>query len=237
MHKSHRSSNKLSSKAKATSSQVRQHSRNFLRNFHYVTVFVLSAIISLVFSSYVYASSYELIFNHDLPVAGALTHFKLSDVMKKVSLGRSSLGEQLDAYIGDQGEPQELRIPKSDSRIFLLPALVEKDGQFLIRANSGHFVFTSKAKNGQLGNLVVYLKRDWRSLPQTATFGVDDNLFIDTKKEWRYMYRITDSVKGVDARNYVAQEITRPSLIVIVESNNDIELYRAELSSLQSIQR
>lgn len=237
MRKSHRSRDQLRTQDAAQVASVRRSSSRYLKRLRYLAVFMLSGLICLLFSVYVYASSYELLTNSDLPIVRSLIKPRDQMLLKSLSKGSTSINSQLDSFVGDQGEPLEIRVPKVNARIFLLPAVYGDTSGFLARSYSAHFFFTSASKNARFGDLVVYTQRDWRSLPTAAEFGADDNIFIDTDKEWRYMYRITEVQKGKDL-SFVPQLSAQPSLTLIVDTiNNETEIYRAELSSLQSIQR
>lgn len=237
MRKSHRSRDQLHASAATQVAPIRRSPTRLLRRFRYLLVFFISGFICLLFSAYVYASSFELLTNHDLPIVQSLVRSRDQTLLKSLSKGQTSINSQLGSFVGDQGEPLELRVPKVNARIFTLPAVYADDTGFLARTNSAHFFFTSTAKNARFGDMVMYTQRDWRSLPVRSEFGVDDNIFVDTNKEWRYMYRITEVQKG-KGLSFVPQQSSQPSLTLIVDTTNgETEIYRAELTSLQSIQR
>lgn len=69
----------------------------------------------------------------------------------------------------------------------------------------------------------------------SAGIAVDDNVFVDTTKDWRYVYRITEVVTGDQATKYLAPNSTRGSIIIVVEGPRGLEVYRGENISLQNV--
>jgi len=217
--------------------QIRRRPKFSRKQARYFLVIFIASIISFALSLTVYASSYELLFNKDLPIVAAIGEWSESKTLQRLAGDKNSLNQQLTEYVGDNGEPQELRIPKASAKIALLPALQESDGNFLTRSATGHFLFTSTSRSGGLGNAVMYMRREWRSLANNVEINIDDNVFVDTRKDWRYMYRITEVQRNEAARNYVAATSSRASLIILMQDGDQLELYRGELISLQSIQK
>lgn len=206
-----------------------------MKKTKFIFVFAFFALISFFISANVYASSFELLFNRDLPIVTSLTKFSFGGVLAQMEGRDSSVGQVQSPFTGENGDPKELRLPQPEVKMALVPAVKTADQIFLVRASTGHFFMTSRAENGSLGDVVVYAKRDWRSLPTSAGIAVDDNVFVDTAKDWRYVYRITEAVTGDQATKYLAPNSTRGSLIIVVEGPRGLEVYRGENISLQNV--
>lgn len=208
-----------------------------MKKARYLLVFLVFGMISFFISANVYAASYELLFNKDLPIVTSLTKFSYSNALQRLEGKDSSIGHSPLAFIGDNGEPKELKIPQSSAKLALVPAVKTGEGDYLVRSGTGHFFITTPSRNGSLGDVVVYAKRDWRSLSAGANISVDDNIFLDTTKDWRYVYRIVEVVKGDQVGKYLAPTTDRNEIILVVEGRDGVELYRGENISLQNVGR
>lgn len=237
MRKYHRVSTQFSRKKGIEKTGLRSRSEARLKKLKYFLVFIFFGLLSLLISVNVYAASYELLFNKDLPVVSSLSQFSYGEILGSLVGDSSSVGRPFGEFVGDNGEPKELRLPQLEAKIALVPAVQAPAGDFLVRASTGHFFMTTLARNGALGDVVIYAKRDWRSLPANADIAVDDNVFLDTSKDWRYVYRITEAVKGKQAETYLTPTSSRGSIMLVIEGRDGLEVYRGENISLQNVGR
>ncbi len=235
MRKSRRVIRKSSLQVPVKSTPIRR--RSWYKNLKYALIFSLFGLLSFVFSANVYAASYELLFNKDLPGVSSLVKSSDTDSLSRFAGSNNSVNKSDTNFVGDNGTPLELRLPSVSARVFVVPAIRSQGGDFLIRAGTAHYLLTSAAQNGAMGNLVIYARRDWRSLPETASLSIDDNIFVDTNKDWRYVYRVTEAKKGSEAEKYLLPTSQRASLLLVVEGKSGLEVYRAENMSLQNIGR
>lgn len=235
MRKYHRFSSQLAGKDSSEKAGLQPRTKAYLKKLKYLFIFSSFALLSFFISANVYASSYELLFNQDLPIVSSLTKFSYRDLLVSLERDNSSVGQPLTGFVGDNGEPKELRLPQPEAKLALVPAVKSIQGDFLVRASTGHFFMTAPAKDGTLADVVVYAKRDWRSLPTNAGISIDDNIFLDTTKDWRYVYRIVEAVEGDQASRYVMPTSRRSGIILVIEGPNGAEIYRGENISLQNV--
>lgn len=192
---------------------------------------------SLSLTLFMFLSSYELLFNKDIKYVKAINSV---GTLKSEQIITPLIPKIYpdNVALGTYGKPHELRFPTEEFRMSIVP-YIKNDGHYLFRANNAHFLPTSEAKQGGLGDSVIYLSRDWRTINDPNSIKVDDNVFIDTDKGWRYMYRLIEKkVLSYDGK-YVASERQKSSLIILIEdhSSDRIYVYEAELVSLQNVDR
>ncbi|HXH26604.1 MAG TPA: hypothetical protein VNG90_01785 [Candidatus Acidoferrum sp.] len=185
---------------------------------------------------YLFASSYETIFNVDLPIVDAVTTVQLQPFNRVLEGFR--LTSQTD--VGNFGVPQMLKLPNYGIRMVLAPAIVAdqaNDNKFLARANTGHYALTSAVNNGDIGNMVIYYRKSWRTDDNPGQMQVGDNLFVDTDRGWRYFFRInsTKIVSGSDT--YISQTDATTQLIVVAQDSKTGLLYvsQASLVNVQNV--
>lgn len=175
---------------------------------------------------FIFASSFETVFNRDLPVVDAVSTVQLSTVERLID-GYSKV-DQND--VGNYGEPRYLKIPSKEVKLVLAP-VIKQGGDFLARANSGHFALTSAAKKGSIGNLFIYYRASWRTNGQPQQTQVGENFFVDTDRDWRYFFRVT-AVKTLDIDDglYVARDDPTSQLYLVAVDQQHHRLYVAQAS-------
>ena len=200
---------------------------------------IMLGVISFFISLVIYINSYSLLFNKPVWGTASVGYLANSQYVQRIAV-KDALVTKMDQqkYVGDFGTPSELRLPRIGNRLFLIPAL--SDGErFLWRVNNAQYVFRGEASKGDMGNIIVYAESDWRTIELDAALEVDDNIFIDTQKGWRYMFRVTEKKSYTGDITFVPPTSRQNSLIFIVEEAKSRRsmVYFAQFSNLQNISR
>jgi hypothetical protein len=198
--------------------------------------------VSCLFTAIVFLNSYELFFSKNITAfAGmginSISELRSSSVIRSVTEASGGVVDEKTG-LGDFGKPQDIKLPKFGSRYPLIPYVKDADN-FLYRSGNGHYLFYGKSKDGQVGNMIIYINKDWRTMQQSSQVTIDDNLFVDTDKDWRYMYKVIDKKTLPYNQGYVASETQRQNLIFVIESDQKeaTVIVQAELVILQSTGR
>lgn len=201
--------------------------------------FAILGLASFILSSIVFANSYALIFNKPIPISNSVGYIMNSQYVIDQGVPNSVKRKMDEAeFIGDYGVPVELRLPKYSNKVFLIPAL--SDGErFLWRVNNAQYIFRSQSSKGYMGNLIIYMSSDWRTIDINQELAVDDNIFIDTQRGWRYMFRVVEAQKYDKTVDYVAPSSGQNTLILLIEDPQTKQsiIYFAQYVSLQNIAR
>ncbi len=193
--------------------------------------------LSCLLTFFVYANSFELLFNKDLVFATSIKTFPNTQLLNSLIYPLTNTGVRSATYEGEFGQPKEIRIPEQNIRIQVIPSLKENNN-FLARANTAQYGFRSQNMDGKLGNITFYLTKNWRTLDNPATINTQDNVFIDTDKDWRYMYRILEKKVISQNSSYVPTTSPLPNLILCVDDGKKSEyIFYAEFVTLQNIGR
>jgi hypothetical protein len=198
---------------------------------HVVANFMIMALCGLI-TLYVFASSYETVFNRDLPYLPAVSAVNLQSVTRALD-GYKNVNQTV---LGNYGVPQFLKLPLQSVKITLVPG-IENDGKFLARAASAHYFMTKDSKNGTVGDLVVYFEKSWRTDDNPEKIKVGDNIFLDTDRDWRYFYRIESVNIQDNSTQYVAREsnVSQLLLVGVDTSANKVVIAQATLVNVQSV--
>lgn len=190
-------------------------------------------------SIFVFSNSFEVLFSYDIPYVHALEtmHSKnvlLSIVDKENPDSFTYSGEKM----GNFGSPLTLKVPSFSIRLPLIRASFVRDS-WLYKTNNGHYIIKNNSKNGNIGDLVVYTQKSWRTVEYPENLKIGDNIFIDTDSGWRYMFRISDkSVIGTQ-EGYVYSESSLNTLVLVVEDakNDTAYVFQGNFVSLQNAQQ
>ncbi len=191
-------------------------------------IMIMSGCITL----YVFAASYETVFNTSLPFVHAVSAISIAPVKQIIDKYRSV--SQTD--VGNYGKPLYLKLPAQDIRMTLAPGIQDGD-HFLARASAGHYFVVSSPKTGNLGDMVVYYEKSWRTNNNPEKMKVGDNIFIDTDRDWRYFYRV-DSLSAItDSQNFVARQATASQLVVVAVDGHQLVIAQASLINVQNVRQ
>ncbi|MDB5178501.1 MAG: hypothetical protein JWN01_444 [Patescibacteria group bacterium] len=200
------------------------------------TITTLLMLASGVLTVYIFTNSYETAFDQDLPFATAVA--KVDAKPFAPSVPKSAYAADPSKRIGGYGAPTTLRIASRQVKLPLAPAITTPNNTWEARSNTGHYLLLTTAKSGNLGDLLVYLRQGWRTIDDPSALTVDGNIFVDTDKGWRYMYRIT-TVSHMEAKTgqYLLPESRQGQLLLDLEdtTTGTITTAKAEFVSLQNI--
>jgi hypothetical protein len=185
--------------------------RNYLFVIGRVIVFVGCGIISL----FLLLSGYESIFNRDLPFVHTLDTVDLTALAKRYDLPKVVAAEGPDSF-GKFGKPQTLKLPERSLRLDITSPIVEGADRWLARANTLHFIVLKEPRRGNIGLLALYCRSSFRTIPATALPQTGENIFMDTDKNWRYIYRVTSAkVVPADQQYVVADDGASARLVIM----------------------
>lgn len=190
-------------------------------------------------TSFVFANSFEVLFSYDIPYIDAVNTFQSKKVLESVvDTKESSFLTYSNDKIGNFGSPTVLKFPQFSEKIRLVRAVYARD-KWLYRTTSAHYFILSESKNGNIGNLVIYTHKNWRTLLTPHELNIGDNIFIDTDSEWRYMYRITDRSILRPDNTFVPSESPVNRLVLVVEDSQKgvTYVFQANFVSLQNAQQ
>lgn len=199
------------------------------------------SLIGLVFGSmsvFVFSNSFEVLFSYDIPYVHALETMRSKNVLLSiVDEENPDLFSYSGEKVGNFGSPLTLKIPSFSIRLPLIRASFVRDN-WLYKTNNGHYIIKNNSKNGNIGDLVVYTQKSWRTVEYPEDIKIGDNIFIDTDSEWRYMFRISDKSVIETQDSYVYSESPLNTLVLIVEDTESdaAYVYQGKFVSLQNAQ-
>lgn len=210
--------------------------RSFLRSSFLAFQLSVLAAGSFFCTAFVFLNGFELISNRNLAYANALDSVDLSAFLAVNQ--QPAVAADSSLAIGGFGEPQYLKIGSQAQRFPLVPGITDKS-DFLARASGGHYLYLAPAKNGNLGTTLIYLRQGWRTINDPALLRRGDNIFLDTNKEWRYMYRVSEITTVPTDFRFVVPDSEKAHLVVIITDKNQgaHTVVVADFINLQNSQR
>lgn len=173
---------------------------------------------SLSLTVFIFLNGFELASGKDIPGSTSLQSVNVSGIL---TVDSSNLSSYFDpANFGNYGTPTQLRISSVTKKIPVVPAQTAGQGQLLARTNTGHYLITTPSKNGSIGDTLIYLRQNWRSISSPEKIKIGDNIFLDTDADWRYMFRINEVVTQPISDVFVIADKPISSLVVVIENSH-----------------
>lgn len=141
-----------------------------------------------VASLFVLASGYESVFNKPVAFVKTIQAVNLSAFAGSYNLERAV--QDTSAEYGTFGQPVTLKLPASNVRLDIAPAITNGT-TFLAQTSSLQLLITQRPVAGNIGMALLYGRASFRTLSDQTVPSVGQNMFMDTKTQWRYVYKIT----------------------------------------------
>lgn len=192
-------------------------------------------------TGFVFLNSFEIVFNRDISLVGALERFESKETIESVLKKNSNeaiLSNYEKNWIGDFGIPKTLKIPVFSSRLPLSGALLSS-GEWLVRSGSGHFLIAGPGRSGNVGDVVVYSRSGWRTISSPERLSLGDNIFLETDADWRYMFRVVNKGSLYPNQPFVKSDNDMGSLVFLVEDEprGVVFVFECVLVSVQNIRQ
>jgi hypothetical protein len=192
------------------------------------------ATVSLGLTVFIISNGFELATNHDIPFAQSLapvplTAFASANHVKTIGVTTS----------GSYGTPQYLKLSSQSTKLPLVPAIRDTDGTFLSRAAGGHVLTLSNGEDGQIGNTAVYLREGWRTLPNTDELKLGANIFLDTDRDWRYMFKVSQKTAISPSSPFIVPTGSKPHLVLVLSADDGsrLDIVVGDFVNIQNIQQ
>lgn len=197
-------------------------------------------------SGFVLSSAYESVYNRSLPYVHTLDAVDLSVISHSYNL---PVAAQLKSdHLGQFGKPVTLKLP-SDQRSLRLDITdpvydtSSGGGTWLGRASSMHVLLPKPAASGNITTNILYCRASFRTVNATSLPKVGANIFVDTDKKWRYVYKVTTAQAFDTSYKFVPTEAqngsrTKGKLIVFCNDleNNANDIIEADLIAVQGVE-
>ena len=184
-------------------------------------------------SIFLLMSGYESVYNRSLPFVHTLDGINLSAFANTYNLDPNSYtNEKLQ---GSFGKPVTVKLPERASRFNVVSPVKEGD-DWLARANSLHLLLPQEPRNGNIGITLLYCRSGFRTLNDQNLPNVGSNIFMDTDKEWRYVYKVSSAKVFPDNVPYIASDAGGSSKLIITCNDNKQHVNVVVETTLLSVQ-
>jgi hypothetical protein len=186
-------------------------------------------------SAFLLMSGYESVYNRSLPLVHTIDPVNLTALTESYKLDAKSYDNK--ALYGDFGRPQTVKLPDRSFR-FNVAAPIYYKGQWLSRATALHLLLPDNARSGNIGVALLYCRSGFRTINTQNLPAVGSNIFMDTDKDWRYVYKVTSAKVFSDQIPYVVSDTGASGKLVIAcddsAAHTDI-VVEATLLSVQGV--
>ncbi|MGF7229535.1 MAG: hypothetical protein ACQR33_06185 [Candidatus Saccharibacteria bacterium] len=194
-----------------------------------ICVFAMCGAISV----FLLMSGYESVYNRSLPLVHTLDSVNMSAYASSYNLDASSYSRT--SLYGSFGKPTTIKLPAHSER-FSIVAPLQQGGEWLARANAMHLLLPSSPRNGNIGIALLYCRASFRTLNDQNLPAVGSNVFMDTDKEWRYVFKISSAKVFSDAIPYVASDTGGNTKLIITCNDKAAHTNMVVEANLLSVQ-
>jgi|GEM_PF-5340725 len=189
----------------------------------------------VVFTVYIFMSSYEILTNTPLPFTNSVESFRSQNTINNI-LGTHKIYDNYDsANFMNRGETiDQLRIAKTNTLLGLVPYKLNPTYGYIFRKNTAHFIFFGEDKGPE--SALVYMPSNWRGLVNPGNLEVGDNVFFVKNDGKSVTFRIREKkVTNLDA-NYVPTKTQNFNLVLIMDNlpSNTLYIFNAEYLSSEN---
>ncbi|HSX28820.1 MAG TPA: hypothetical protein VLF60_05220 [Candidatus Saccharimonadales bacterium] len=165
-------------------------------------------------SIFLLMTGYESIYNRDVPFVHSLDAINLTAYQSRYNLNKY-VGTD-SKQVGNFGKPTNVKMPRRSMRFDIVKPIQDTaNNQWLARASTLHLLPLTAPRNGNLGVALLYCRSSFRTLNASNLPNVGDNLFIDTDRNWRYVYRVTDTRVLPDDQPYILSDDGTKGKVII----------------------
>ena len=208
----------------------------WLRRFAHLLVRTLVLGACGAISVFLLMSGYESIYNRSLPLVHTLDPINISVFAASYALQPSSYED--GKLLGSFGRPLSLKLPDRNARLTVTAPIRQQDGTWLSRANALHMLIPSQPREGNIGVALLYCRSSFRTLNDQNLPKAGSNIFMDTDKDWRYVYKVTSAKIFDDDVPYVPSDTgTNSELIITCNDTGKHQnvIVEARLLSVQGV--
>ncbi len=204
---------------------------SFLRFLTRMVIYMSCAAVTV----FIMANSYETAFGISLPYIKAVEPVTMNVFQTDPHSLAGDLSKQTDSQReGNYGTPEILKVANNAIRIPIAAPLF-RDKTWLARSSTAHYVIISNNKDGDIGDMILYTNANKTTIEHPELVEAGKNAYIDTKRNWRYFYRI-DEVLTLTSNSprYVIPTSKKSRLYIVVQKSDTRILIVGTLTNVQN---
>lgn len=194
--------------------------------------FFVIGLISLSVIVISFLNSSELIFGRDITSSQAIEKFKSTFVLNElINLSKNgSIVFTTEAFSVSR-ELVFIEIPILERKLELSKAINES-GEWLTKGNKANY-FLLNFENQDA--LVVYINQGWRTITNQNLAKEGDLIFLTTKDDWSYVFRINEIFEHSNNSIIIPQKFNKLGIIFIISQDNSFTYMQADLINSRRI--
>lgn len=184
----------------------------------YIFKLLLITIPCVFLTFYIAVNCYEVLFRQDLRYVNAVSKFSSANVLNEIANKKNPDFDKKQDFIKNVHKPKSLKFASINSRLELIPAIEDK-GEWLAYANKGHFILLNENSESGIGNMLVYIKRNWRILIDPNELETGTKFTLETEN-YNNLYKIVEKkIKPIN-EIFVLNDLPKSYLVLVIEDKN-----------------
>jgi hypothetical protein len=184
---------------------------------------VVFGLVTLAFTGFVFANTYEVVFNRDIPVAQSITRVATQDAIDgavedfktKISSDNAVTTAPIENF-------DHIEIPALDIQLKLEESRKVK-GEWYERPSTGHYIGLNKDAAGVTVDYLIYASKSWRTIPSPALIEKGAEVLIYHGSGGRSSFTVAEKkVLPLDHSLLVSKSENRQILLIIEDTSNNL---------------
>lgn len=211
--------------------------------YHRFIPFSLTGIITLsaitLLTGFISLHGAEYFFGTDIAFAQSYKSLDLSSVSQHY--GHTTLSGEAYSIDGGRielGKPQYIVSPSNARDIELVDPVHTDNDDWLARQNTGHYIVPIDSENATpAGDLIVYMRSNFRTIGNPQEIASGDVLSIKTDKKWEVRYKVV-KIQSLHPRHIAinARNSDKAQLVLLLfkdNSQNEVIVVEGDLDSIK----
>ena len=178
---------------------------------------IIPMFLSMILTLFIFLNSFEIVFNYNLPLISAVDDVQLSALEQNYALEPGKRGVTFDTNL--YGEPVSVRVSGGKAKVALAPG-IHVGPTWLARSSTAHTASLIIPKS-KVDNLFIYMRQNVRTIESVKEVVPGDNIFVDTLKGFRFIFRVSDVQILNKETPYVLELTTHPQLVVLIQDKKE----------------
>lgn len=179
------------------------------------------SLITLGLTVFIFMNAAEVFYNIDLPVVQSVVPMRnqsaintlIDDFQKK---GGQDTGVTVSAF----NAPENLYIRSLGVKFAVTNQRVI-DGQYYARPSTGQYVIMNRDSEGRPGDILIYAKVDWRTIPYPENITKNTFIELETVNAVSTLYQVREYQVFASTDRYVATGSNTRQIVILLENNSD----------------
>lgn len=177
-----------------------------------------------VVTTYIGINCYEIVFHQDLMYVHAVESFHSPWIINDLVEPKNPTFEQTQQLIRLVHDPKSLKFPVFSSRMEIIPA-IRNGTNWLELENKGQYIALGESGESGVGNMIVYMRKDWRTIAEPEKLIKGSKFYLETK-DYTNQYKVVELKEKPIHEEFILNDLPKSYFLMIIEdTRNEVNYF------------